>query len=80
MGQEGMFFPSGMLRDMGRWPRAYRLVMGQHAGRDDGVSIFDTGADVEPVSVQDQAEFHRHWLESPKSQPAAEQALGADSP
>jgi hypothetical protein len=73
-------FPSGMLRDMANGLRAYRLIMGQCTRRGDGVSIFDIGPDVEPVSVQDQAEFYRQWLESPKSEPAAEQALGADSP
>jgi len=73
-------FPSGMLRDMADGLQAYRLVMGQRVGRGDAVSIFDMGPDIEPVSVQVQANFYRQWIESTWSKAAAEQALGADSP
>lgn len=65
-------FPSGMLRDMADGLRAYRLVMGQRVRRGDGVSIFDMGPDIEPVSVQVQAEFYRQWIESTWSKAAAE--------
>ena len=73
-------FPSGMLRDMFDGILAYRLVMGQRVGRGDSVSIFERGPDLEPVSVQVQATFYRHWFESTWSKSAAEHALGADSP
>jgi hypothetical protein len=69
-----------MLRDMADGLQAYRLVMGQRVGRGDAVSIFDMGPDIEPVSVQVQANFYRQWIESTWSMAAAEQALGADSP
>jgi len=73
-------FPSGLLRDMALGLRAYRLQLGQQSGRDDAVSIFDSGLDIDPVSVDIQNQFYDQWLRSPKCSRAAEQALGADSP
>lgn len=60
-------FPSGMCRDMGGGLQAYRMKMGSRARREDLVSIFDSGADVDPVSVARQKEFFDEWLESPKT-------------
>ena len=60
-------FPSGMCRDMGNGLQAYRMKMGSGTVRGDLVSIFDSGADVDPVSVGQQKEFFAEWLESPKT-------------
>lgn len=60
-------FPSGMCRDMGNGLRAYRMKIGSRVGRGDLVSIFDSGPDVEPTSVQSQREFFDTWLNSRKA-------------
>ena len=57
-------FPSGMCRDMGDGLRAYRMQMGRKVGRGDMVSIFDSGPDIDPVSVEIQKEFFNKWLGS----------------
>ena len=56
-------FPSGMLRDMGNALRAYRLRMG-HRGNAGIVRIFDSGDDLDIVSVETQRQFHKEWLQS----------------
>jgi hypothetical protein len=61
-------YPSGMARDMGRGLKAYRLELGRHAGMADLVSIFDTGPDVSPSSVEEQKVFWESWLRSPRVQ------------
>lgn len=55
-------YPSGMCRDMGDGLVAYRMRIGRHVGEDDLVSIFDSGPDVDPVSVEAQQEFFNRWL------------------
>lgn len=57
-------YPSGMCRDMGGGLSAYKLQLGQRARTMDLVDIFDTGPDVEPATVDDQADFNRRWLAS----------------
>jgi hypothetical protein len=57
-------FPSPLSRQMGGGLRAYRLRLGIQARTDDLVFIFDTGEDVEPVSVDEQRSFYKQWLES----------------
>jgi hypothetical protein len=59
-------FPSGMCRDMGNGLKAYRMKIGSRVGEGDLVSIFDSGSDVDPVSVESQREFFDRWLESSK--------------
>jgi len=56
-------FPSGMLRDMGNALRAYRLRMG-HRGNAGIVGIFDSGEDLDIVSVETQRQFFDEWLQS----------------
>jgi hypothetical protein len=51
-----------MGRDMGRGLKAYRLEMGRSAQREDLVDIFDTGPDVEPVTVAEQKIFADGWF------------------
>jgi hypothetical protein len=57
-------WPSGMARDMGRGLKAYRTRIGERASLSDLVRIFDTGPDVEPVSVEEQKAYHNQWLTS----------------
>lgn len=57
-------YPSGMCRDMGDGLQAYRMQMGQRVGKDALVSIFASGRDVDPVSVEVQKEFFNRWLGS----------------
>jgi len=56
--------PSGMQLGMGAGGMAYKLTMGKPARSDSVVSIFDTGDDVEPVSIAEQESFYRQWLKS----------------
>ena len=55
-------FPSAMSRDMSRGRKAYKTFIGQ-PGRDI-VGIFDSGSDIELVSVDDQEAFHHLWFAS----------------
>jgi hypothetical protein len=57
-------WPSGMARDMGRGLKAYRTRIGERASLRDLVRTFDTGPDVEPVSVEEQKTYHNQWLRS----------------
>jgi hypothetical protein len=57
-------YPSGMCRDMADGLRAYRMKMGHRVEPKDIVSIFDSGPDVDPVSVKVQQEFFNRWLKS----------------
>ena len=59
-------FPSAMGRDMADGLRAYRMRIGERSVSKDLVSIFDSGADIDPVSVSCQKEFFDKWLESLK--------------
>ena len=57
-------FLSGMCRDMGAGLSGYRVSAGKRPARADLVRIFDTGPDVEPVTVDEQRAFGREWLHS----------------
>jgi hypothetical protein len=57
-------YPSGMARGMGLGLKAYRTRLGERALRSDLVGIFETGPDVEPVTVEEQTAFHDQWLAS----------------
>jgi hypothetical protein len=57
-------YPSGMARDMGSGLKAYRLELGRPATMADLVSIFDTGPDVNPSSVEEQKNFFERWRRS----------------
>lgn len=57
-------FPSSMSRSMGYGVKAYRLVLGEPARTNDLVSIFDSGPDISPVSVDEQKHFYHTWLTS----------------
>lgn len=57
-------FPSPMSRSMGYGSKAYKLYPGRPATQEDLVSIFDTGPDVLPASVDDQENYYKGWLES----------------
>lgn len=50
--------PSGLARDMGGAIKAYKLTLGKHGKLSDIVGIFDTGDDVEPVTVAEQQAFY----------------------
>jgi hypothetical protein len=43
------------------------MTLGQPALMKDLIGIFDTGPDVDPVSVEEQERFHRGWLNSLRS-------------
>ncbi len=55
---------SGMALSMGAGEQAYRLTLGKSALHADLVSIFDSGSDVIPATVDDQQAFYRQWLTS----------------
>lgn len=59
-------YPSPMSRNMGSGEKAYKLEMGRQAMSSDLVSIFETGPDVVPSTVEDQENFYREWLKSLK--------------
>jgi hypothetical protein len=56
--------PSPMSIDMGAGEKAYRLKLGEQAHIVDLVSIFDSGPDVEPVTVDAQEAFFNSWIAS----------------
>lgn len=55
---------SGMGRDMAAGLKVYKVMLGKEASIKDLVDIFETGEDVEPVSVAEQREFQEQWYES----------------
>src|SRR5579884_121271 len=57
-------YPSSMMRSMGSGDRAYKLYMGRPARQSDIVSIFDTGSDVLPATVDEQEAYYKKWLSS----------------
>jgi hypothetical protein len=57
-------FISGMARDMGLGRRIYKILPDNSTSIKHLVNIFDTGADVEPVSVEEQHAFMREWVTS----------------
>ena len=52
-------WPSPMGLDVGR---AYKLYANKKGDLKDIVSIFDSGPDVEPCTVEEHAKFHKDWL------------------
>jgi hypothetical protein len=56
-------FPSGMCRDMADGLCAYRLRLGDRS-KPDIVGIFDSGDDLEVVSVETQRQFFNEWRQS----------------
>jgi hypothetical protein len=59
-------YPSGMLRDMAKGLKAYKLALGKRTESADIVRIFDSGSDLDVVSVEDQERFHEQWFNSIK--------------
>jgi hypothetical protein len=55
---------SGMCRDMSSGLSGYRISLGKRPSRFDLVRIFDTGPDVEAVTVDEQRAFGREWHRS----------------
>jgi hypothetical protein len=54
---------SGMGRDMAAGLKAYKAELGKPTQMKDLVHIFETGEDVEPVSVAEQRAFQQAWAE-----------------
>jgi hypothetical protein len=63
-GRSKNVYPSGMCRDMGRGLKAYKFSLGRPGSIKDLVSIFDTGEDIEPASVDEQRSFAMEWFKS----------------
>ena len=57
-------YPSRMALDMGAGWKAYKTTLGQQAKTSDLVSIFESGPDVEPATVEEQKAFHEAWFDS----------------
>jgi hypothetical protein len=57
-------YPSGMAREMGQGLKAYRLTLVQPTKTADLVSIFASGPDVRPATVERQAAYFQAWLKS----------------
>jgi len=57
-------YPSPMILNMGPGTQAYKLTLGRPAVQSDLVSIFGTGPDITPVSVEEQDTFYREWVQS----------------
>jgi hypothetical protein len=61
-----------MARDMGAGLKAYRLTAGDAGRRPDLVSIFETGAGVDPATVEEQRAYFQEWLSSRPEAPNPE--------
>jgi hypothetical protein len=57
-------WPSGMARSMGLGLKAYKMTNGKQALKQDLVSIFESGPDVEPSTVAEQEKFKDEWFAS----------------
>ncbi|MBD2454325.1 hypothetical protein H6G80_09565 [Nostoc sp. FACHB-87] len=55
---------TGMAADMALGLKVYKAEIGSFPSRSQLVHIFASGEDVEPVSVEEQEEFQRQWVES----------------
>jgi len=53
--------PSGMILDMGSARVAYKMAPGRSAKQEDLVSIFDTGTDVIPATIEEQERYYDEW-------------------
>ena len=56
--------PSAMSQGMGIGNFAYKITMGRPARSLDIVDIFDTGPEVDAVTVEDQRLFFERWISS----------------
>lgn len=56
--------PSNMSCQMCGGLRAYRMTLGRPAKQSDLVGIFDSGPDVEPVTVSEQQKYRDEWHQS----------------
>jgi len=59
-------WPSGMGRSMGGGRKAYRTALGQSA-QGPLLQIFESGPDIDLVSVEEQESFHQRWIASLQS-------------
>jgi hypothetical protein len=57
-------YPSRMAIEMGAGAEAYKKTLGQSANTSDLVSIFDSGPDVEPATIDEQRAFYKTWIDS----------------
>ena len=55
-------YPSAMGRDMALGLKAYRIRKGHVAMLEDLVEIFDSGADVQVATVEEQRRYWREWM------------------
>lgn len=62
---------SGMCRDQASGLTGYRVSLGKPSQPTDRVAIFDTGPDVEPVTVDEQQAFYDEWLRGLRAKAAA---------
>lgn len=57
-------YPSGMSLSMGGGGLVYRLFLGRSARQADLVDLLDTGPDVLPATMEEQAQFYSGWMAS----------------
>lgn len=57
-------YPSPMQEAMGPAVLAYKNYLGKQAYSRDIVNIFESGEDMNPVTVEQQVVFHKKWLSS----------------
>lgn len=57
-------WPSGMSIDMSAGEKAYRLELGQQPTVKNIVSIFESGTDIFPVTLDEQEAFFNQWAKS----------------
>lgn len=57
-------WPSGMCRNMGMGLKAYKMQIGKQAEKSDLVSVFASGPDVEPATIEEQRNFKDAWFAS----------------
>jgi hypothetical protein len=58
-----------MAADMGMGLKVYKAEIGRPLRREDLVSIFACGPDVEPASVEEQKAFQREYFRSKERRP-----------
>lgn len=63
-GASRQIYISGMGRDMAAGLKVYKVRLGEQAQMKNLVDIFETGDDVEPVSVAEQQAFQEQWYAS----------------
>lgn len=56
--------PSGMSIDMCGGVAAHQFTLGKRTEHQDLVTIWETGPDVDPATVDEQEEFYQKWLQS----------------